>query len=442
MADKDTVISFKWDETNKVWTPLNVPKNKSFARNTVESIPLAGELIKIANKKADIASYSLPFEVYNDPNVIDIEDSIVNGNTTTVLKAKVSTVAKYNPLWMPQEEKPKPNTQTAAQIIAQTRGGAVPKTEEKKKVTPEEFGQRVKGILTPGETPESSYTRVNFDVSEVEAKGQSIVDPNTGISQFMFQLIAPGVINANGEPTQDMLPAVLLPGPKGRPMTQYHVEYLDSAVENTLKRYDKTKRLPELKKMLWESGYLTDAEYTQSIRGNNSSIADAITRGGLAKSLVDTSVKNFDLVKQKRYTPVSLEDELKDRYQPEAVANPNVAIPNTATIDSILNKEFMTKKGRKASMGELDDFRNQVLKAAAESVQRITKTTTEAGEPVNLYSGDSVFDEADIQDIASQLTKGDAETKSYYGAQRFANSLNRVLSESTTPSENLESLLR
>lgn len=443
MAEKEN-ITLKYDTINKVFVPVKLPK--SFKQRVVEALPIAGELAKYSNKKSGPASYSVSVDIALDPSVIDLEDEYdSNGNVVgTTLIAPVSLLAKYNPAYKPEEPKQKTSLENIPQTIADIRRGGT--TTDKVKVTPEDFISRVQNIIKPEEIKKDSLTgKIYYTPEEVEQSGQVITDPQSGMSEFKFRLVAPDYVTPSGDVQEDMLPAVLLPSPGGGIQTnqKYYVEYLPNAVENIINKYNSRKQISQLKKTLWEAGYISDADYNKTIRGNNANLADSITRIGLSQSLVDTSVKNMDLVMQKRYTPVSLEDELLDRYQPGAVAETRVLMPSLKAIDDIINAQFKKYKGRPATEEEKKNGRIAIQQAAVDSVQRTTKMTTPAGEGVTLEMGDAVFNNDEIAEVAADLTKGDPERKAYYGAQRFANALNKIVAEQDFGStDDLESLLR
>jgi hypothetical protein len=443
MADNKDKVTLKWDAINKVWVPQNF-KRKFGISEVAMALPVAGALAPGLLAVRD-RNYNVSAELFNDPNVEIFDtyegDEIVGSTLVTT----TDVLAKYNPIYAPKV-KPDAMAQaaTAAETIARIRGGALPKAKGEKKtekVAAKDFGSRLQGNKT-GE-PLAPSSKVYYTVNDVEAMGQIVTDPNTNASEFRFNLIAPGVTTPTGEPMNDLLPAVLLPGPNDQPTgNRYYVEYLPNAVENIVKRYDKNKQLPQLKKMLYEAGYLSADDYTQSIYGANADIADVVTKNAVAMSAMETSVKNMSLVQQKRYTPVSFEDELKDRFQPAGASRGAAGMPSLAQIDKILDDEYMKYFNRKASPEEKQNFRSQVQQAAVDNVQRVTKTTTSTGEAVDLSMGDSVFSEADIVDLADELTKGNPDRKAYYGAQRFTEALSAILSERTSGTNSLEDMLR
>jgi hypothetical protein len=425
MADNKNKVTLKWDPVNKVWVPQNF-KRKFGISEVAMAVPVAGALAPALLGVKD-RSYNVTADLFADPNVEIFDDYQGDQIVGTTAVTTTDVLAKYNSIYAPAV-KPDAMAQaaTAAETIARQRGGALPATPKGpkriQKVTAVDFGNRLQGKTT--EEPGAPKTSVYYTIQDVESRGQVVSDPNTGASTFKFQLVAPGVVQPSGEPMEDMLDAVLLPGPNDQPTGhKYYVEYLPNAVANIVNRYDKNKQLPQLKKMLYEAGYLSASEYTDSTYGANADIADVVTKNAIAASAVETSIKNYSLLQQKRYTPVSFEDELKDRFQPSGATQGKAGMPSLSQVDVVLDNEYMRFYNRKATPEEKASFRAQIQQAAVDNVQKVKKSLTSTGEAVDLTMGDSIFDETDIQELAIASTRGSGERKAYYGAQQFADAL-------------------
>ena len=436
MAEKDYEIILKWDKDNKVWRPIKYPKDSNVAKFVKKGIRGLG-------RTTDGESLTIPNNVIGHPKVKMEDEFTGNEITGTIIYAPESVLAQYSNAYASIEPKPevrKTETKeaeklTAGEAVSQIRGRASGKEQERKKVetTAEEFSARefveTSQVDTPIPTslPKSGYTK-----QEILANGTTVDSGrNDGTQVFNFLLEDPNTIDpTTGMPVKVPLEAVLLPETDWRKQSStggtYYVASMDDAISTISQDYIRRKNVADLKKQLWEANFLSTDQYNQSIRGNMANVFDEFASAGLRAALESVSVKNFPTLVQGRGALMGLPDHLNDMFTPGGIPTNQIGLPSTQSINEILDDTYQTYYGRKPTSEEYEAFGQEVQKYALENARRQIKAVTPEGAGVTFFQGQEVFTEADLQQVAEGLTRGNPERKAYYGVQEYGKAFDRV----------------
>jgi len=433
MAKKQNEIILEWDNTNKIWKLYEYSANSNIGKyikgRTLKGGPgLGPQGLSIAD---------IPVTVQGHP-MVEIEDVYVgNQIVRTILRAPENVLAQYNALYEAPEEKASSDIPDITQIKSPGQAQAIGRgksTQEKSKaITPEEFNARefvetpqVDEVI-PTSLPKSGYTK-----QEILASG-TMVDSGRGdgTQVFNFLLEDPNTIDPNtGMPLKVPLEAVLLPETDWRKQSStggtYYVASMDDAISTISKDYIRRKNVADLKKQLWEANFLDVDQYNQSIRGNMANVFDEFACIGLRRALESVSVKNFPTLVQGRGALMGLPDHLNDMFTPGGIPTNQIGLPSSQSLNQILDDTYQTYYNRKPNPEEYEACGQEVQKYALENARRQIKAVTPEGTGVTFFQGQEVFTEADLQQVAEGLTRGNPERKAYYGVQEYGKAFDRV----------------
>lgn len=296
----------------------------------------------------------------------------------------------------------------------------------------------VKQYVTTGTLAKPTAAKpyeTSFDISEVKARGAVEVAAEDGTEVFRFNLPSPE--SPSGELVAQN--AVLLPDPA---TNKYYVDTLDNAIEMHVDRATSTNSVAELKKKLWESGYIDNASYLKSIQGSLANLPDTALRMGLATSLSEMSIYNKGRIDSGKRDIMTLDSHLDDVYSAKFLTGETYTdVPTRGSLDTLLENAYTQRLGRKPTQSEFDAFeqvvQQEILSRPSQTYQ--VKTPSGFSAPIT-YEG---FDLTDMSQLAEELANKSPGRSSYYGASTFARGLmDAIKGEFGSGTESLEELLR
>jgi hypothetical protein len=397
---------FKWDDKLKAWIPVR----KSTVITPDTSSAPADSLFTLTESQLtqleavnEIENFYFPLEIIDERGV----DSVAKDT----IKIPWNVIDSYHQANLKAKQTIDPETPTLAQV--------------KEYVTT--------GVITKPVGPQAYST--SYDIDEVKSSGAVEVIAEDGTESFNFLL--PDATSAEGGLVSQ--PAVLLPDPATK---KFYVDTLENAVELYSRSYVKNGKVAEIKKKLWESGYIDDASYLKSIQGSAADLPDAALRIGLATAFTETSIYNKARIDSGRRDLMDLDSHIADVYNPKILVGEEYSdVPTPGSIDAILENAYQLKQGRRPTTSEFEAFRdiveNEIMGKPSQTFQ--VKTPSGFSTAVT-YEG---FDLVDIQQLAEERANQSPGRSAYYGATNFSQGfMDAIRGEFGSGTESLEELLR